>query len=87
VYLAQASKAVVDGIRTYDSEGVWVMQGWLFTNTGFWNPTTVAAYLGGVSDDGMIILDLVSEDQCFAAIYDNYFGKKWIWNIIHNRCY
>lgn len=83
--LAASSRAVTEGIRAVVPNGVWVMQGWLFTDTIFWNSTTVKSYLSGVQPhDAMLILDLVAEDQCFAAVYDGYYGKPWVWTMIHN---
>ena len=55
------------------------MQGWLFRNK-FWNNVTVAAYLSGVPNDGMIILDLFSEQAPIYNRYDSYYGKPFIWN-------
>ncbi len=36
--------------------GIWLMQGWLFVSAGYWTGERVQAYLGGVPDDGLIIL-------------------------------
>ena len=85
-YLAQSAAAVSQGVRSLSStrNAVWVMQAWLFTDQVFWNTTTVGAYLGGVGDDELLILDLSSEDQLYADQFENYFGKAWIWNVIHN---
>jgi alpha-N-acetylglucosaminidase len=82
-YLAASAKAVVDSIRDVDASGVWVMQAWLF-HFGFWTYDRVQAYLSGAPNDAMIILDLNSEDGALAPKFDQYFGKKWIWNMLHN---
>lgn len=41
-----------------DPEGVYLMQGWLFHDTTFWTDEHIAAYLSGVPNEKMIILDL-----------------------------
>lgn len=82
-YLASASKAVVDSIQTVDSQGVWVMQAWLF-HFGFWTYDRVRAYLSGVPNESMLILDLNSEAGALAPKFDQYFGKPWVWNMLHN---
>ena len=51
---------VYDGIRAADPEGIWVMQGWQF-HSPFWTDERLTAYLSGIPDDGLIILDLNSE--------------------------
>lgn len=82
-YLRAASKAVLDAIQTVDTNGVWVMQAWLFHNS-FWTPSLVQAYLSGVPNDKMVILDLNSEDGALAPKYDQYYGKPWIWCMLLN---
>ena len=84
-YLAASSRAVVAGLRASLPDAVWIMQGWLFTDDVFWNETTVEAYLGGVKpDDAMIVQELGSEDLLMATRYHGYFGKPWLWTVIHN---
>ena len=82
-YLAAASKSVVDSIQDVDPEGVWVMQGWLF-HFGYWTYDRVRSYLSGVPNDSMLILDLNSEAGALAPKFDQYFGKHWVWNMLHN---
>eukprot|EP00823_Brevimastigomonas_motovehiculus_P005788 TRINITY_DN436_c0_g1_i1.p1 TRINITY_DN436_c0_g1~~TRINITY_DN436_c0_g1_i1.p1 ORF type:complete len:837 (-),score=242.95 TRINITY_DN436_c0_g1_i1:239-2749(-) len=84
-YLGQTSKAVMDGIKAVDPQGKWLMQGWLFVYSpdNFWKDLNrVQAYLGGVSNDDMIILDLFSEASPQYMKLSNYYGKKWLWNML-----
>lgn len=37
------------------------------------------AYLGGVPNSGMIILDLYSDVNPIFSKFDNYYGKPFIW--------
>ncbi|KAK8803747.1 hypothetical protein WA158_001441 [Blastocystis sp. Blastoise] len=81
-YLHDVAKVVYDGIKSADSEGIWVMQGWQF-HSGFWNDERLAAYLSGIPDEGLIILDLNSEQSpLFEKFAKNH--KKWIWCMLHN---
>jgi hypothetical protein len=58
-YLAEAAGAVVGAMRTADPQAVWVMQGWMFyASRAFWTAERVAAYLGAVPDDALVVLDL-----------------------------
>jgi alpha-N-acetylglucosaminidase len=82
-YLADSAKSVVESIRGVDPQGVWVMQAWLF-HFGFWTPNLVEAYLSGAPNDAMIILDLNSEAGPLAPQFNQYYGKPWVWNMLHN---
>lgn len=84
-YLRAASAAVHESIAAKDPQGIWVMQAWLF-HSPYWNhsPALVEAYLSGVSNNSMLILDLNSEAGVLATKYDQYYGKPWVWNMLHN---
>ncbi|RLN74856.1 hypothetical protein BBJ28_00019781 [Nothophytophthora sp. Chile5] len=83
--LAAASHAVIDSMTAADPDAVWLMQGWLFVDApNYWTKPRTQAYLGGVPDDKMIILDLYSEVQPAWNKMDNYFGKSWIYCVLHN---
>lgn len=83
--VAAASKAVIQSMTAADKNAVWLMQGWLFYNEpGYWTKERVQAYLGGVPDDRLIILDLYSEVHPVWNQMENYFGKGWIYCVLHN---
>lgn len=83
-YLKAASAAVHQSIAAKDPSGIWVMQAWLF-HSSYWNtPGLVEAYLSGVSNESMLILDLNSEAGVLAPKYNQYYGKPWVWNMLHN---
>lgn len=46
-YLSSASKAVYEGMLAGDPNATWLMQGWLFQDTGFWKPPQIKALLQG----------------------------------------
>ncbi|RLN62766.1 hypothetical protein BBJ29_006164 [Phytophthora kernoviae] len=83
--LAAASRAVIDSMTAADPHAVWLLQGWLFVDDPkYWTKEHVQAYLGGVPDDKMIILDLYSEVVPAWNKMDNFFGKSWIYCVLHN---
>ncbi|KAF0690460.1 Aste57867_18192 [Aphanomyces stellatus] len=83
-FLHAASKAVIDSMTSADPKAVWLLQAWTF-NEGFWqDPKTIEAYLGGVPNDRMILLDLYSESIPIWSRTSNYFGKRWIYCMLHN---
>lgn len=84
-YLANVSSATFAALRAADAEAVWMMQGWLFVdNAAFWTAERIAAYLGSVPDEGMIVLDLWSEKYPWWQETDSYYGKQWIWCELHD---
>ncbi|KAL4086653.1 hypothetical protein PRIC1_013715 [Phytophthora ramorum] len=85
VRLQAASRAVIDSMTATDPNAVWLIQGWLFVNSpDYWTKERVKTYLDGVPNDKMIILDLYSEVSPVWNKMDNYFGKSWIYCVLHN---
>lgn len=83
-YLKSSSAAVFNAMKLADSEAIWVMQGWLFwAAKSFWQPPQIQALLSGVPDDRMIILDLWSDQWPLYEITESYFGKPFIWCMLH----
>jgi alpha-N-acetylglucosaminidase len=86
-YLAQTSHAVYASMQAADPEAVWVMQGWLFVSADgkkFWTPERMKPFLDAVPNDNMIILELYSENRPRWRDTEAYYGKPWIWNMLHN---
>ena len=84
-YLSQISAKVYSAMKEVDPEAVWVMQGWLFYHEReFWGQKEIQSLLGAVPDDNMIILDLWSERYPVWKRTEAYYGKPWIWCMLHN---
>lgn len=85
VYLNNISKKVYQSMALADPKAIWIMQGWLFYhNRDFWGNTEIQALLNAVPNDRMIILDLWSERFPVWNRTNAYYGKPWIWNMLHN---
>ena len=83
--LASYGEAVYRSIHRGDPEDVWVMQGWLFSNAAsFWDSASTQALLSRVPDDRMMILDLANEQFHGWKVHRGFYGKNWIYSIIHN---
>jgi alpha-N-acetylglucosaminidase len=83
--LAKYGDAVYQSIIAGEPDAVWVMQGWLFYNQrNFWDKESAAALLSKVPDDRMIILDLACDFQPMWKSQDAFYGKQWIYSVIHN---
>lgn len=84
-YLASVSRRIYEGITAVDPKAVWFMQDWLFlSDKSLWTQPRIKALLGGVPDDGMVIMDLRSDTAPMWNTTDAFFGKPWLWCIIHN---
>ena len=84
-YLAALSKRLYEGMQAADPAAVWVMQGWLFYNDRqFWKAPQIKALLDAVPDDHMLILDLAAEIEPVWKRTQAFYGKPWIWNMLHN---
>lgn len=84
-YLKSISKAVYQSMANVDPHAIWIMQGWLFVDKEwFWGEEETKAYLAGVPDNNMIILDLWAEEHPVWNRTDAFYGKPWIWCMLHN---
>jgi alpha-N-acetylglucosaminidase len=83
--LAEFGDAVYRSITRGDSTGIWVMQGWLFNHSAaFWDAASTQALLSRVPDERMIILDLANEEFHGWKVHKGFYGKQWIYSMIHN---
>ena len=84
-YLKKNSASVINSLKAVDPSAVWVMQGWNFVNDQkSWTLPAIEAYLSGVDDASLLILDLASESMPVWSRANNFYGKKWIWNTLLN---
>jgi alpha-N-acetylglucosaminidase len=84
-FLKEISEKVYSSMEQVDSQAKWVMQGWLFySHAKFWEPTQIKALLNAIPNDKMIILDLWSEKNPQWQKMEAYYGKSWIWCMLHN---
>ena len=84
-YLADLGRAIYAGMATTDPEAVWVLQGWAFMfNRSFWTQPRMAAFLGAVADDRMLVLDLFCESRPMWTQTEAFCGKPWLWCNVQN---
>eukprot|EP00960_Hanusia_phi_P001189 32714-Hanusia_phi.AAC.1 len=89
-FLSHSSRAVFESMRAADPDAVWLMQGWLFMNDArFWQKQELDAYLSGVPEDRMIILDLFTDVFPVWKRRDlqrptPIEKRRWIWNMLHS---
>lgn len=84
-YLNDVSKKVYQSMHLADPDATWIMQGWLFYyGRKFWGTNEIKALLNAVPNDRMLILDLWSERFPVWNRTEAYYGKPWIWCMLHN---
>ncbi|HSC37410.1 MAG TPA: alpha-N-acetylglucosaminidase, partial [Chitinophagaceae bacterium] len=84
-FLSELSEKVYAGMKSADPAATWVMQGWLFYNDRkFWKAPQIKALLDAVPNDHMILLDLATEIEPVWKRTEAFYGKPWIWNMLHN---
>ncbi|RYZ50832.1 MAG: alpha-N-acetylglucosaminidase, partial [Chitinophagaceae bacterium] len=84
-FLNDVSQKVYQSMAAADPKATWIMQGWMFQHQEkFWQPTQIKALLNAVPNDKMIILDLWSEKKPVWNKTEAYYGKPWIWCMLHN---
>jgi len=84
-YLAKLSEHLYQSMLAADPKSVWVMQGWLFySDRKFWKAPQIKALLNAVPNDHMILLDLAAEIEPVWKRTNAFYGKPWIWNMVHN---
>lgn len=85
LFLSSISEKVYHSMSEVDPEAIWVMQGWLFYHEReFWGDREIQSLLASVPDDRMLILDLWSERYPVWNRTSAYYGKPWIWCMLHN---
>ncbi|KID74904.1 Alpha-N-acetylglucosaminidase [Metarhizium brunneum] len=84
-YLSQVSTYTYKALTAANPAAVWLLQGWLFLNSGLWTEERVTAYLGGPEGhNSMLVLDLYSESRPQWQRTNGYFGRPWIWCQLHD---
>src|SRR5262249_2645343 len=77
--------AVFSSIKAGDTDGIWVMQGWLFYNErAFWGTEEVKAFLAAVPDDRMILIDLACDQMEVWRAHEAFRKKQWLYCTLHN---
>ena len=75
-YLAMTNGRIFGAMAAEFPGAVLVMQGWLFLNDHkFWRSQRVRAFLSGVPDESMLILDLASDERVVASEFEGYYNK------------
>ncbi len=81
-FLADMGRSIYGAMQAADPQAVWVMQGWIFfNNPQFWQPPQTKALFGAVPDDRMVLIEMGGDSYIKT---EGYYGKPWIWSIVHD---
>ncbi|WP_238989319.1 alpha-N-acetylglucosaminidase [Mucilaginibacter terrigena] len=84
-FLDQVGKKIYQSMASNDTAATWVMQGWMFSySPDFWKPTQMKGLLNSVPADKLIVLDLWGEIIPQWKENEAFYGKQWIWCMLHN---
>ncbi|XP_051133048.1 alpha-N-acetylglucosaminidase-like [Andrographis paniculata] len=83
-YISSLAAAIFRGMESSDSNAVWLMQGWLFTDDPFWKPSQMKALLHSVPVGKMVVLDLYAEVSPVWETSEQFYGVPYIWCMLHN---
>ncbi|XP_064626533.1 alpha-N-acetylglucosaminidase-like isoform X2 [Lineus longissimus] len=83
-YLKKVGKAVYDGMTVADPQAIWLIQGWSFERSRFWQPSQLKAFVTSVPKGKMIVLDLMAEAFAVYNKTASFYGQPFIWCMLHN---
>uniref|UniRef100_A0A914XTW9 Alpha-N-acetylglucosaminidase n=1 Tax=Plectus sambesii TaxID=2011161 RepID=A0A914XTW9_9BILA len=85
-YLSDVASAIYMGAASTDPDAIWIMQNWyLVMNVGkSWTAAHAKAYLRGVPEGRVLVLDLRAEEWPQYTQFSSYYGQPFIWNLLHN---
>jgi alpha-N-acetylglucosaminidase len=85
VFLDKVGKKIYQSMASVDTAATWIMQGWMFNySPDFWKPTQMKALLNAVPDGKLMVLDLWAEVNPEWNNTAAFYGKPWIWCMLHN---
>ncbi|XP_068213075.1 alpha-N-acetylglucosaminidase-like [Palaemon carinicauda] len=83
-YLTSVGESIFEAMKSSDPDAIWVMQGWLFLNTGFWQIPQAQALLTSVPIGRMLILDLATDTYPQYSRLSSYFGQPFVACMLHD---
>jgi alpha-N-acetylglucosaminidase len=84
-FLDKVGKKIYQSMAQTDTAATWIMQGWMFNySPSFWQPTQMKALLNAVPNGKVIVLDLWADVNPEWDKTEAFYGKPWIWCMLHN---
>lgn len=79
-FAGRVATAILSGLTAVDPQAKWVLQAWPFAHMPeYWNQDRVRAFIRGVDQRNIIILDLWAEIAPQWSRFDAFSGAEWHW--------
>ena len=83
--LALMSSHIYQSLKAVDKDAVWLQMGWLFYyNAQHWTNPRIKAFLQGVPQNKLILLDYFCDNTEVWRRTDSFFGQPFIWCYLGN---
>lgn len=83
--LAMISRSIYESVADVDPDAVWLQMAWiLYADPIHWTPETAKAYIQGVPQGKMILLDYYCESVEEWKLFDSFYGQPYIWCYLGN---
>ncbi|MCM1449807.1 MAG: alpha-N-acetylglucosaminidase [Clostridiales bacterium] len=83
--LAMMSNRLYRSVADVDPQAVWLQMAWiLYADPEHWTPETAKAYIQGVPQGRMILLDYYCESVEEWKLFDSFYGQPYIWCYLGN---
>lgn len=83
--LAMISRNIYESVAAVDPDAVWLQMAWiLYADPVHWTPVTAKAYLQGVPQGRMMLLDYFCENTEEWKLFDKFYGQPYIWCYLGN---
>lgn len=83
--LAVISRDIYNSVAMFDPDAVWLQMAWiLYADSEHWTPETARAYITGVPQGRMMLLDYYCESVEEWKLFDSFYGQPYIWCYLGN---
>lgn len=83
--LGEISRELFESLTAVDPEATWLQMAWLFyADQEHWTPERAEAFLHGVPQGRMILLDYYCESTEEWKLFDKFYGQPYIWCYLGN---
>ena len=83
--LAMISESIYRSVADVDPDAVWLQMAWiLYADPEHWTPETAKAYIQGVPQGRMMLLDYYCESVEEWKLFDSFYGQPYIWCYLGN---
>ena len=83
--LAEYGEAIYQGLKEFDPDATWVIQGWTFGHQAtFWTPDATKSFFSRIPTDNLMILNYAEDCHALWKKLDSFYGFKWTYGYVHN---